>query len=166
MPRDDSRAQHVAERLSLRYPPERWALCPQVQSLLGARAEGVRVADLIAVSLWPSDKGRVEVIEIKVDRQDFLAELEQPEKAAPFAPHASAQWIAVPAPWGSVVPSRSMVPAGWGLLSVGTGAPAVIVEAEVRRSKEPLPAFALSLLRAAQRAKGPAPRSSKLRRCS
>ena len=64
-------------------------------------------------------------------------------------PYASACWIAVPAPWHRVVPSKSLVPEGWGLLSVGTGAPMVIVPAAEREPVERLSPFELALLRAA-----------------
>jgi hypothetical protein len=47
------------------------------------------------------------------------------------------------------VPSKSLLPDGWGLLSVGTGAPSVIVPAPERVPVERLSAFELALLRAA-----------------
>ena len=108
---------------------------------------GLRIADLIAAAFWPSDHGRVELVEIKVSAGDLRPETA--EKSAPFVPYASACWIAVPAPWHRVVPAKSLVPEGWGLLSVGTGAPVVIVPAEDREPLERLSGFELALLRAA-----------------
>jgi hypothetical protein len=108
----------------------------------------------VAVALWPSMGSEVEVIEIKASARDFRAELAQPEKSAPFAAYASRRWFAVPAPWPSTVPSKSLVPRPWGLLSVGTGAPAVIVEAEPHEPAARLSGFELALLRAAVAVQG------------
>jgi hypothetical protein len=46
------------------------------------------------------------------------------------------------------VPSKTLLPDGWGLVSVGTGAPEVIVRALEREPAERLSPFALGLLRA------------------
>jgi hypothetical protein len=48
-----------------------------------------------------------------------------------------------------VVSAKGDLPAGWGLVSVGTGTPAVIVPAPARRPEKRLSPFALALLRAA-----------------
>jgi hypothetical protein len=109
--------------------------------------EGLRVADVVAVAFWPSDRGRVELVEIKISAADLGRET--PEKSAPFMPYVAARWIAVPAPWQRVVPSKSLLPNGWGLLSVGTGAPKVIERAPERKPLEWLSSFELALLHAA-----------------
>jgi hypothetical protein len=149
-PERDERA--IARKLIARYPSDRWALVPQVRSAQGGRAEGLRVADLVAVTFWPSDRGRVELVEVKASAADLRRET--PEKSAPFVVYASACWIAVPAPWPRVVPSKTLLPDTWGLLSVGTGAPEVIVRAAEREPAERLPPFALALLRAAVAVQG------------
>ena len=84
----EPREQAIAAKLAARYPSDRWALVPQVRSAQGSRAEGLRVADLIAAAFWPSDQCRVELVEIKVSAGDLRRET--PEKSAPFAPYASA----------------------------------------------------------------------------
>jgi hypothetical protein len=140
----------IAARLALRYPAaDGWVLVRHPRSALGIRAqiEGVRIADVAAVNTWT---GQVEVVEIKETLADFRNELDQPAKSAPFAPHAWARWFAVPAPYKDVVPSLSLVPRPWGLLSVGTGAPVPIVEAEQVEPEDRLSPFALALLRAMQ----------------
>jgi hypothetical protein len=143
----DHHERALARKLAARYPLDRWALVPQVRSSLGGRVQGLRVADLVAVDFWPSDRGRIELVEIKVSTTDLRRET--PEKSAPFVEYASACWIAVPAPWQRVVRSKGDLPDGWGLLSIGTGAPAVIVRARERRPAKRLSPFALALLRAA-----------------
>jgi hypothetical protein len=142
-----SHERALTAKLVARYPPDRWALVPQVRSALGGHPEGLRVADLLAVAFWPSDHGRVELVEIKVSATDLGRETA--EKSAPFAEYASACWIAVPAPWQRVVHAKGDLPDGWGLLSVGTGGPAEIVPAPARRPEKRLSPFALALLRAA-----------------
>jgi hypothetical protein len=142
----------IAARLARVYPPERFALLPQVASIPGARVQGVRVIDLLAVALWPSDRGRVELVEIKCSADDWRSET--PGKSAPFMPYASACWFAVPAPWQRVVQTKAIFRErwpGWGLWSVGTGKPEEIVPAERRRPTESIDPFTLSLLRAATR---------------
>jgi hypothetical protein len=141
------REQGIAEKLARRYPPDRWALVPQVRSAQGGRVDGLRVADIVAVAFWPSDRGRVELVEIKVSASDLRRETLK--KSAPFVSVAAACWIAVPAPWHRVVPSKRLLPEGWGLLSVGTGAPTVIVPAKEREPVERLSLFELALLHAA-----------------
>jgi hypothetical protein len=144
-----SREATIAERLRRQYPADRWAFLRQVQSAPGARVEGVRVADVIAVALWPSMGPRVEFIEIKDSTQDL--DREGPEKSAPFARYATRRYIAVSSPWQRVVPSKDRLPQGFGLWSCGTGRPRPIVPAHDNQGAEPLPPFALCLLRAAQR---------------
>jgi hypothetical protein len=80
-------------------------------------------------------------VEIKVSAGDLRRET--PEKSAPFVPYAAACWIAVPAPWHRIVPPKSPLPEGWGLVSVGTGAPEVIVPAMEREPVEMLSPFEL-----------------------
>ena len=102
MPREEA----IAARLVVRYPADRWALLRHVRSAPGGRVDGLRIADVIAVALWPSMGPKLEVIEIKDSAGDLRRELEQPEKNAPFAAYASARWIAVAAPWKRVVTSK------------------------------------------------------------
>jgi hypothetical protein len=151
----------IAARLVRRYTPDRWAVLRQVQNIPGARVQGVRVADVICVALWPSMRGRVEVVEIKCRADDAQHEWEDPEKGEAFDPWATARWFAVPCPWQRVMVSeaifRERFP-GCGLLSVGTGAPRPIVPADKRKPTAKLDPFMLSLLRAAQRPSTGAPR--------
>src|SRR6202042_3076791 len=53
-------------------------------------------------------------------------------------------------PWQRVVPSKSLVPDGWGLYSCGTGRPTVVLPAHDNQAAEPLSPFELALPRAAQ----------------
>jgi hypothetical protein len=133
------------------YPAPEWALLTEVRTATGD-TEGLRIADVIAVSLWPSRGSRIHGIEIKLSRGDFLRERARPAKSAPFRALCSAWYLATPAPWKRLLLSRSELPDGWGLLEVGTGDPVVVVEAPERPRAELTPDFVLALLRAATRA--------------
>jgi hypothetical protein len=137
--------------LRRRYPAPEWSLLSEVRTATGD-VEGLRIADAIAVALWPSNGGRIHGIEIKLSRGDFLRERARPAKSAPFRALCSAWYLATPAPWKRLLLSRSELPEGWGLLEVGTGDPVVVVEAPERPRPELTPDFVLALLRAAARA--------------
>jgi hypothetical protein len=56
--------------------------------------------------------------EAKRTRKDWQAELEQPEKSAPFRLFCTQWSLVVPAPWKHVVLSIDELPDGWGLVEV------------------------------------------------
>src|SRR5271170_4632714 len=92
------------------------------------------------MATWTSSK-------IKCSAGDLRRET--PEKSAPFLRYASRRWIAARSPWKDVVPSKSLLPHGFGLWSVGTGKPEVVMPAPEHRPAERLSPFELALLRAA-----------------
>jgi len=75
-------------------------------------AIGGRRADAVSLSCYPSRGYDLHGFEIKVDRRDWLTELDRPEKAEPAFAICNYWWIAAPA--GVVEPSE--VPEGWGYL--------------------------------------------------
>ncbi|APR79168.1 Hypothetical protein A7982_04515 [Minicystis rosea] len=86
-------------------------------------------------------------MKIKASAGDLRREML--EKSTPFRSYAAACWIAVPAPWHRVVPSKSLLPDGWALLSVGTDPRSLIVPAPACTPVERLSSFELALLRTA-----------------
>lgn len=133
------------------YAAPEWALLSEVRSATG-QTEGLRIADVLAVNLWPSGKGHLHGIEIKVSRADAQRELRNHLKSEPFRRVCSSWWLAVPAPWKRVLLSISEVPDGWGLYEVGTGGAVEVVSAAVREPVDMTPEMTLALLRAATRA--------------
>jgi hypothetical protein len=127
-----------------------WVLATEVRSATG-RVEGLRVADAVAVSVWPSMGLEIHGFELKVSRKDWQAELAQPAKAREIGRFCSRWYLVVPAPWKNVVTSLSELPEGWGLITIGTGGAEVVREAEERQAQEPTPAFLQALLRAGAR---------------
>lgn len=97
-----------------RYVEESVALLPQVASSTGAGAG--RTADAIAMQLWPSRGLTIEGIEIKVDRRDWLRELEHPEKADVISAYCDKWWVV--APVGVVDLKKDDFPKMWGLLEI------------------------------------------------
>jgi hypothetical protein len=97
-----------------RYAPEACALLPQVANTTGSGAS--RTADAIAMQLWPSRGMTIEGIEIKVDRRDWLRELEQPEKADVIYKYCDKWYVCAPA--GIVDLKKDNFPKTWGLLEI------------------------------------------------
>lgn len=91
----------------------RYVLMEQVRSAAGFDAE--RTADVIVMHLWPSDELELHGFEIKVSRGDWLRELTQPEKSAPFREIVDRCWIVAP---DTRTVKLQELPAGWGLIVV------------------------------------------------
>ncbi|MFD9964880.1 hypothetical protein [Amycolatopsis sp. NPDC058986] len=71
-----------------------------------------RRIDALAIGLTQARAG-LDGIEIKVDRGDWLRELDQPRKADAWLPHVHRWWIAAPST--TIVPEHEL-PEGWGLM--------------------------------------------------
>lgn len=143
---------NIAEKLRAIYSPDQgWALYTEIRSSTGGPSEGLRIADAVAVSLWPSMGLEVRGFELKESRADWLRELRAPQKAREVGRFCSRWSLVVPAPWKKIVLSLEELPEGWGLIEVGTGEPLVVRDSEERAAVDPTPAFLQSLLRAGAR---------------
>jgi hypothetical protein len=133
------------------YDALEWALFAEVRSALGMHAEGLRIADALAVYLGLSTALRLHYFEAKAERRDFELELERPEKAEAIARFCTARYIVARAPWTRVVLKLSELPAPWGLIEIDGSARAHVVQHAVERpAREPVPlALVQSLLRKA-----------------
>lgn len=99
-----------------------------------------RRIDVLAVSLWASRGFGIDAIEIKVDRRDYLREIEEPAKADPWWRHSNRFWIAAPS---TAVADPSLLPPGWGLLipSPNSRRFRAVVKAEERKLDMSWPLF-------------------------
>lgn len=88
-------AAFVRDALRRRYPAQEYALFFEVADATGARQ--TRWADAIAMSLWPSRGLVLHGYEIKVDRRDWLREMQTPAKAEAIARRCDFWWVAAPA---------------------------------------------------------------------
>ncbi len=117
--------QTVFEALRTHFVEGAVALLPQVASETGASAR--RIADCVAMQLWPSRGLTIECVEIKVDRRDLLREFEQPEKGDLIGRFCDKFWIA--APTGIVKQSDfedGTFPKTWGCLEVSVAEPGLL----------------------------------------
>jgi len=101
----------VCAALKLRYPKEQHSLLFEVAPSTGG---GTRYADAVAVGLWASHGHKIEGIEVKVSRSDFLNEMKQPEKSQPVFQFCDLWWLACPK--DMVRPDE--LPKTWGLLEL------------------------------------------------
>lgn len=84
-----------------------------------------RIADALAVGLWPSRGFLVQGFEVKVLRADLLRELRDPEKSDPIQKHCDHWWLVAPPDVARV----EDLPATWGLFELRSGKLKVIRKA-------------------------------------
>lgn len=97
--------------LRRRYPPKAFALLTQVSNATGGRR--TRIADALAMGLWPSRGLEMHGFEIKVSRQDWVAELKNPAKADTFAKFCHRWWLIA---GDDTIVRAGELPPNWGLL--------------------------------------------------
>lgn len=105
-------AADVLELLQVRYSPPEWAPFCELRDAPGFGRS--RTIDFFAAQTWPSRGRHYVAVEVKVSRADWLRELRDPAKRAPFEAASSEIWVAAP---GGVV-KVSELPEGMGLLQV------------------------------------------------
>ena len=111
-----------------------------------------RHLDAVAMSLWPSRGLDLYGIEIKVSRQDYRREIENPQKAEEIAQFLDYFYIAAPT---GMVPIDSL-PKAWGLLEVSDGKVKERIPATRTAAKDGGRAFLAAIFRAAGRPSDPA----------
>lgn len=111
---DDWTADKIDGLLHEKHNSDPWVYFSQLRSRTGARA--ARTIDAYAMHVWPS-KFRAISYEIKVDRSDFMAELDDFTKRDPFLENSTEFYYVVP--HGLVKPSE--VPKQTGLMWAQAG---------------------------------------------
>lgn len=104
------RAEHLLAALRERYGGREWVLLRQVAEAAGVYSG--RMADAVAMNLWPSRGLELHGFELKVGRRDWLRELKDPAKAEAICQFCDRWWIV--APRDVVQPDE--LPGTWGLL--------------------------------------------------
>ena len=94
-----------------RYAGDAWAFLTEVPN--GTGYSKSRSADAMAMSLWPSRGLELHGIEVKVSRNDWLKELNNPQKAEDFANYTDRWWLAV---GDAAIVKDGELPPTWGLL--------------------------------------------------
>lgn len=134
-------ASMVCAALKLRFEPASHALLFEVASGTGSNAR--RFADALAFGLWPSHGHKVEGVEVKVSRSDFLSEMKSPQKSDAIMRYCHHWWLACPK--GMVKPDE--LPPTWGLLELANGKLTTRVKAPTLTPEPMPPTFIASLLR-------------------
>lgn len=101
-----------------------------------------RTLDFVAVDTWASGKLATHGAEVKVSRSDWLRELKDPDKSAPFLSWLTHFWLAVP---DAAIVRDGELPDGWGLLVLRKTQLVAKVTAP-RRESEPIPAQTIASL--------------------
>lgn len=121
MTADDWTEHRVATQLRERFREAgnggsgRYAFLRQVRSAAGFSGYGqgvIRTADVVTLTLWPSEQFVLTAYEVKVSRSDWLAELRDLEKSRAW--RTLADRFVIVTPPGIVDPAE--LPDGWGLI--------------------------------------------------
>lgn len=95
----------------------------------------LRTADALVVDLWPSSGHLIHGFEVKVSRSDWLTELKDPDKAEAFKPYCDRWWLVVP----DATLVRDDLPAGWGLLALGSDGRLRVRTRAPKLARHPMP---------------------------
>lgn len=101
----------VIDCLRQRYPANAYAFLTEVGNSTGFRCN--RHADAIVMSLWPSRGLEIIGIEVKVNRSDWVKELNTPEKAEIIFQKCDTWFLAV---GDELIVKEGELPRGWGLM--------------------------------------------------
>jgi hypothetical protein len=129
--------------LRKRFAAPAWALLEEVRNATGY-VRKARMADAIAMSLWPSRGLEVHGVEIKVERSDWIRERDNPEKAEEIAKYCDRWWVAVS---DADIVHEGELPPAWGLLVLRGKALVAVREAPLKEAAPLDRAFVASMLR-------------------
>ncbi len=129
------------------HRPPQWAIFFEVANATGqAKA---RIADAVAMNLWPSRGLTIRGFEIKVSRSDYKRENDIPQKAEEIAAYCDEWWIVTPK---DLIKTPAIeLPAAWGLLEASEGKLRVTKAAKRTKAKSLDRAFGAAFFRAAHK---------------
>lgn len=104
--------RELVQRIEAKFPAPQFATMPQVRNGTGYRRVA-RTADALSMSLWPSRGLGLHGFECKTYRNDWLRELQNPEKAEEMFSYCSHWWIVV---GDESIVQDGELPPTWGLL--------------------------------------------------
>ena len=139
---------NVRDALIARFQPPEWGLFFEVGDRGGFMSS--RRADAIAVSTYESKGYEIVGIEIKLQRSDWLRELNNPTKAEDMAKFCDRWYVAT---CDGVIAGRDEVPKAWGWIKTTPNGHRIVKRAQQlrsggRRDLEPIPrAFFATLMR-------------------
>ncbi len=121
-----------------RYAYPEWAFCTEVH------ADNGRMADAIAINMWPSRKFVIHGFEIKASRSDWLKELNTPSKADFFVGQCNS-WYIVGAKRGIIL--KEEIPDGWGFMEMKNDRLFTIIHPATTHESTPSRGFYTSIIR-------------------
>jgi hypothetical protein len=133
----------ITNVLRRKYSGNEWTFLSQVRNATGFSVREIRTADAMVFGNYPSRGLTIQGFEIKVSRQDWIKEKENPLKAEPIAQYCDQWWIV--APTGIV--RLEELPAGWGLQEVEGEKIKVSRAAPILAPKDPPRSFWMSVMR-------------------
>ena len=89
-------AADILLRLYDRFSDKNWVCFTELRECAGFSGGGIRSIDFAAIHKWPSHGHKFVCFEIKTTRQDFLKELDNPAKRAPWMDAAHEFWFVAP----------------------------------------------------------------------
>lgn len=128
-------------RLSERFCQPEWAFFGQVRNSTGFAS---RVADGIAMNMFPSRGHEINGFEIKILRSDWLLELKNPSKADEIFSYCDKFWLVIS---DKNIVQNGELPKGWGLMILQGSRLIAKVQAERKKAKTINSGFVASLLR-------------------
>lgn len=111
---EETTADDVVTALHKRFSPPEFQGFEEAPTFPLDHTKSRRLIDFVGVGMWHSDGHPIHAVEVKVDRTDWMDELENPGKHAWWEDNADYFWIAA-AP--GVVKKRE-VPDDWGYLKL------------------------------------------------
>ena len=120
------------------FPKRRFVCADHVRATSGFFDRGdphARTLDFVAVDTWASGKLARHGAEVKVTRSDWLREMKDPAKSAPFLSWLTHFWLAVP---DASIVREGELPEGWGLLAL-RGQNLIAKVTAPRREAAPIP---------------------------
>ena len=134
--------------LRLKYTAPRFAILEEVRNTTGRpkkrQEQQARYADMIAMSLWPSDGLEMIGFEIKVSRADWLAELKDTKKAVAVQKFCDRWYLVTP---NDHIVQEGELPPNWGWLVISNLEVYEKVKAPVLTSEPITREFLAALLR-------------------
>lgn len=127
----DVQTSEINERLLSRYEPRKWVKVLEAPSC----NIGGRYCDMLAFGVWRSSGNEIIGHEVKASRNDWLKELDNPEKSEAFTPYCH-RWYIV-APKGVV--KLEELQADWGLMVVSGSGLKIRRQAKKQKTPEPIP---------------------------
>jgi hypothetical protein len=140
------KTEELLLKLSKRFSAPQFAFLSQVRNQTGYanQSDGIRTADAMALSLWPSRGHFLYGFELKVSRSDWLHEYKDPSKAEAIAKFCDYFYLVVP---GAAIVDLTEVPPLWGIMIAQGSIVRTIREATKLESVPMTRAFLCGLLR-------------------